>query len=132
MARSSTTFGPGNQAIRRKAGSWAKATRDEIDKMSWPDPETGEVLTGRRALLRRLFLIATRGEDREATAAAKLIFERGEGLPKQSIELSGEVSTGESAQIDWSTTPLERRRQLLEAAHELGALAGDDESATEH
>lgn len=69
-------------------------------------------------------------EPKDAVPAAKFLHERAYGVPKQELELSGEVSTSDQGAVDWTTVPIERRRQLLEAALELGALGGD--GTTEH
>jgi hypothetical protein len=66
----------------------------------------------------------------DVTRAFDSLMDRGWGKPKQAIELSGEVGTGEPPVIDWDGVPLEEKRELLELALRLGALG--DAADTEH
>jgi hypothetical protein len=114
-----------------RARGLERMTRDEIAAMTWTEMAedgTETVYQGWQALRRRLFLIGMYSEPREAIAAIKLLHERGYGSPKQEVVF--EDKTPAEQEIDWSQVSLERRRQLLESALEIGALAG--ESNTEH
>lgn len=102
-------------------------TREQIETYSYDDPELG-VLTGWQAVLRRQWKIAVFGEDKDATPAAKFLFDRGQGQAKQTVVIDDQPE--QTTKIDWSKVPLDQRQRLLAALDEidlLAANAGDTE-----
>lgn len=102
-------------------------TREQIESYTIDDPDLG-TLTGWQAVLRRQWKIAVFGEDKDATPAAKFLFDRGYGHAKQTVVI--DENPDPVATIDWSKVPLEQRERLLGALDEIELLtanAGDTE-----
>ncbi len=85
-----------------------------------------------KAFAARLYEIALSGDHKDSIASIKLAFERGWGLPKQTIAIEDDNAT---PGIDWSKVSVEQRRALLRVLLATGALDGpavSDDGPTEH
>lgn len=140
MAKSSTSFGqPGGNPISRggRPRGLARTLREEIDSythmMAAARAEGGseEAVAGFRALARRLWDIAMRGEDKDSLVAIKIIYERTDGAPRQTVEL---VDEQPARRIDWSAVPEEKRKEMLRVHEEMRQLAEvvETDEAVEH
>lgn len=142
--KTSTSFGqPGGNPINRggRPKGLARLLRDEIEQLTKRMPrsvdaapgEAEEVVSGYRAIARRLWTIAMTGEDRDSLVAIKIIYERTDGAPRQVMALETEQPR---SRIDWSAVPAEKREELLRAHREMRELAQtvelEDDGATEH
>lgn len=111
-----------------------RQTRDQVESYTVEDPDLG-VLTGWDAIRRRLYLRAIGaivGRAQDEIAAAKLLFERGFGSPKSLMKIEADGLVRDAADgKKWDEVPIDRRRELLAAAKELGTL-DDDIKPTEH
>lgn len=93
------------------------------------EPDAEEILDGYRAVFRRLWTIAMKGEDKDSLVALKIVLERAHGLPKQTVALVDD--TDPQAEANWAAVPVEKRRELFETLA-LIAPDGDGADTTEH
>lgn len=70
--------------------------------------------------------------ERDQIAAAKLLYERADGHPRQNVKI--EETPAHKNEIDWTKTSIEERRELLEKMRKLGLVEAPttDGPPTEH
>lgn len=107
-----------NRSLERIVNETIKAMTETVE-----DPETKQKvkLDGWERMSRKLFTMAIEGN----VSAAKLLFERAGGYPKQKVDLSGEVNM---PQVDFAKLTQEQ----VEALAALDAPADDDQPPTTH
>lgn len=92
-----------------------RSFRDEIAAARVIDPELGEV-DGWTAARQRLIRIMRTGEDKDAIAAIKLLYERAYGRPKEQVDMTvSDVTEDHRRMLDaLRMTPHERRKAIAE------------------
>lgn len=132
MPKSDTQFRPGqsgNPGGRQKG--LARLVRDLIAAKVEEDPILGKI-DGWAAITLRLYEVAVGRQEgvaeKDRITAAKLLYDRAGGLPRQEVELSGGVTPEQAALVEaLKMSPHERDKRIAEIKQSESADGSDDE-----
>lgn len=129
--------GPGKPFESGKSGNpggrpkgLARLVRDLIAAKVEEDPVLGKI-DGWAKITLRLYDLATGridANEKDRTAAAKLLYDRAGGLPRQEVELSGGVTPEQAALVEaLKMSPHERDKRIAELRAQESDDGSDDE-----
>ena len=129
--------GPGKPFESGKSGNpggrpkgLARLVRDLIAARVEEDPVLGKI-DGWTAITLRLYDLAVgriAAPEKDRAAAAKLLYDRAGGLPRQEVELSGGVTPEQAALVEaLKMSPHERDKRIAEIKQSESADGSDDE-----